>query len=129
MIQANLNWHGDAMREQIVGTAWAGIQRATEFLFNHLRDPVLNVPNTRVKGRYTNTSKPGEPPHLRTGWLRNHVGREYDRGELQSRVGLKSNALYGVFLEFGTAKLAARPWLLATVKKLWDKLSVLVHEG
>jgi hypothetical protein len=149
MIQTKLQWNGDAMHEKLVGAAWEGIQRATEFLYDHLRDPVLNVPNSGVKKKrtrdtsrgkkgstytiYPDPSQPGEPPRLRTGWLRNHVGRVYDKAELKSRVGLKAGAFYGLVLELGTTNLfgkgihmQARPWLLASVKKFWAQLSALI---
>jgi len=131
LISANLNWNGDNSKRLIADWAWEGIVRATEYFWTHLLQ-VLNVPNsgvrikrTRGRGSYTvypNPSKPGEPPRKRTGWLQRHVQREYDRANLSSRVGLATGALYGLFLEMGTRKMAARPWLLATLKKLLPQI-------
>ena len=55
-----------------------------------------------------NPSAPGEPPHKQTGTLRARV--TYDvLASLVGRVG--TSLLYGRWLELGTRKMAARPWL------------------
>ena len=52
-------------------------------------------------------SQPGEPPHKQTGRLRGSVF--YEVVDLAARVG--TNLRYGRWLELGTSKMAARPWL------------------
>lgn len=54
-------------------------------------------------------SEPGEPPRKQTGRLRASVAHEVDRQRLIARVG--TNVDYGRWLELGTSKMAARPWL------------------
>lgn len=54
-------------------------------------------------------SPPGEYPGMRTGQLRRNVQQETDRKGLVARVG--TNVVYGKWLELGTRKMAARPWL------------------
>jgi phage gpG-like protein len=78
----------------------------------------------RVYG--SNPSAPGEPPHKQTGRLRGSVAHEVDKTALSARVG--TNVKYGRWLELGTSKMAARPWLrralnesLATVRALLAK--------
>ncbi|MEY5098720.1 MAG: hypothetical protein RJA36_1439 [Pseudomonadota bacterium] len=58
-------------------------------------------------------SKPGEPPRKRTGTLQKSVGHEvfYDLRYDQVTVRAGTNVPYGRFLEYGTRKMAARPWL------------------
>lgn len=118
-----LTWNGEQIQITLIARAWEGIARATVYLHTELQK-ALSVPNTGVsvrgKGRksrtiYPHPSRPGEPPRLRTGWLRSHVVYELDRQALRSRVGLARNALYGLYLELGTRRMAARPWLLATL--------------
>jgi HK97 gp10 family phage protein len=46
---------------------------------------------------------------MRTGHLRRNVQMEMDRQRIEARVG--TNVVYGRYLEFGTSKMAARPWL------------------
>ena len=56
-------------------------------------------------------SAPGEPPHLATGTLARSIEMETfrDGADLVGRVG--TNLKYGRFLEFGTARMAPRPFL------------------
>jgi hypothetical protein len=60
-------------------------------------------------------SKPGEPPKKVTGHLRINVRKEFDPNRVEARVG--TNVPYGKHLELGTRKMAARPWLSATLKR------------
>lgn len=71
-----------------------------------------NAPTRDSKGRFqrkygSNPSQPGDPPHKQTGRLRASVTWEFV-GTI-ARVG--TNVLYGRWLELGTKKMAARPWL------------------
>lgn len=61
--------------------------------------------------RYGNhvASKPGDPPNIDTGRLVNSIKWEVDENALSAVVG--TNLEYGTHLEFGTTKMAARPWL------------------
>ena len=65
-------------------------------------------------GHGKNPSKPGEPPHLQKGNLVSSIHTE-TIGELSAMVAV--NADYGVFLEYGTSKMAARPFLFPAVKR------------
>ena len=62
---------------------------------------------TKPKRIYGFPSKPGEPPHKQTGHLRRSVA--WELVGLVARVG--TNLRYGRWLELGTSKMAARPWL------------------
>lgn len=74
---------------------------------------------------YRTPSKPGEPPHKRTAALQGGVQYELDKPKLTGRVGVVANVRYGLFLELGTRKMAARPFLLATLRKVWSQLQAL----
>lgn len=54
-------------------------------------------------------SQPGEPPRKQLGHLRRSVAFDVDESNLRGRVG--TNLKYGRWLELGTSKMAARPWL------------------
>lgn len=59
-------------------------------------------------------SAPGSPPHKRTGTLQKSVSFEtswMNLGEAVFLVRVGSNVPYARFLEYGTRKMAARPWL------------------
>ncbi len=86
---------------------------------------------TYRRGSYTaypSPSKPGEPPRKRTGWLARNVTYEVDGKNGVARVGLTANARYGIYLELGTSRMAARPWLLVTARKLAPQLEAIFRE-
>ena len=81
--------------------------------------------------RRANRSSPGEPPHVDTGLLRASVSVNWTDGPERGRVGPKAKpengvsapdtpltvrvghrTVYGVWLEFGTTNMAARPHLV-----------------
>jgi HK97 gp10 family phage protein len=64
-------------------------------------------------------SLPGEPPRKQTGDLRSGVTYEVDQKTLVARVGVYGPATkYAKFLELGTSKMKARPFLRITA---WEE--------
>jgi len=96
---------------------------------------VASLPGLRsaheALSRATGVSAPGDFPSLRTGHLRRNVQMELDADALVARVG--TNVPYGRYLEFGTRKMAARPWLSRTLRETAGEvrkiLEVEVSEG
>lgn len=121
MIRAKLTYEDPS--EKVVALAWRGLQRAVVFYFNHLQQ-VLNKSNPRP---YKTPSKPGEPPRKRTGFGAANVRYEFDEKAGEARVGVATNAKYMGFLEIGTRKMAARPWLLSTMIRLMPQLKALLE--
>ena len=58
---------------------------------------------------YPPASQPGQPPAQRSARLDISIAHEVDRMQLLSRFG--TNVMYGLFLELGTSKMEARPFL------------------
>lgn len=71
-------------------------------------------------GTEGNTSSPGAPPHRVTGELHDDVDHEFRDGGLTGVVG--TDLPHGRWLEFGTAKMAARPWLRPALSKIISKI-------
>lgn len=101
----------------------AGISRATLSL---LRDAKLSIGKKgglirkTKKGRQVRQpSIPGKPPHRQTGQLVSSVGHEFEQGGLVGIVG--TNVKHGFWLEFGTTKMAARPWLRPAFDRMVKK--------
>jgi hypothetical protein len=65
-------------------------------------------------------SAPGQPPATDTGRLVSGVLISAEQGGYAVRVG--TNIKYGKDLEYGTRKMAARPWLFPALKNNGDKL-------
>jgi HK97 gp10 family phage protein len=66
------------------------------------------------------SSAPGNPPAVQTGHLRRSV--QVDRSQVASnlRATVGTNVPYGRYLEFGTRKMAARPWARPAIA-VWKK--------
>ena len=63
---------------------------------------------------YPPASSPGEPPHRRTGNLQNGVEASYSESGLKveiSSLRAGGDELIPLWLEFGTSKMAARPYM------------------
>ena len=120
-----LKWNGDHALEFVEGACWEGIQRATVFLHAQCQQ-ALNVSNPRP---YDSPSRPGEAPRKRTGFLQRNTLYDLSKVELRGRVGVRQNAMYGLFLELGTRHIDPRPWLWATVRRTWSTLAQLASSG
>lgn len=72
---------------------------------------------TYQRGNTTHTaSRPGQPPNTDTGNLVNNITISKISGGYD--VGSRTGAPYGLWLEFGTLKTAARPWLTPAYEKI-----------
>ena len=72
---------------------------------------------TYRRGQKTHTaSAPGEAPAIDTGNLVNSVREDFP-ADLTGMVF--TNTQYGAYLEFGTHRMAARPWLVPAAEAEW----------
>ena len=109
---ASLNARGQEIIERLTVTLWTECMKA------------CGVSNPRP---YDTPSKPGEPPRLRTGHGQRNIAYEIEPG--RGRVGVRQNAIYMVFLDQGTKRIAPRPWLSAMVEKIWGRLQAIAGGG
>lgn len=75
---------------------------------------------TNNKKKAHHPSAPGNPPAPDTGNLRNSINYEIQKDEYKVTgiVGTtQKNPPYGQFLEYGTLKMAPRPWLRPAMRK------------
>lgn len=89
------------------------------------------IRNSKAKGRAFakqryQGSRPGEPPRKRTGTLQKSIAHEIesDNRNVVARVG--TNVDYGRHLEFGTRKMAARPYLRASLGEYLPRFNGIV---
>jgi HK97 gp10 family phage protein len=66
-----------------------------------------------VSVKYPPSSRPGEPPRMRTGHLRSSIYRE-KVADMHHRVTV--GAEYGVYVEYGTRNMAARPFFRPAIE-------------
>ena len=82
---------------------------------------------TGEKGRWyhgENPSQPGEPPKKVRGDLQRSIAYEMYAQILQSKAG--TNLPYGLALEAGTATMAPRPYLRATLIEEADRINQIL---
>jgi HK97 gp10 family phage protein len=71
----------------------------------------------RGKNRTHQASASGEFPKTDRGALVSSITSQFDFTGLESTVGSRLSAPHGFWLEFGTAKMGARPWLSRTINE------------
>jgi len=77
-----------------------------------------------VSGKNHVPSLPGEPPNEDTGVLRTHI----ETAQVAPlKVEVSSNAPYAAALEFGTSKMAARPYMGPATDRKRQKILDLVR--
>jgi len=101
-----IRWYGEQVLTRVRQHEAQVLDRAARTLRDHIRQKLLAA---------AGPSRPGDYPGYRTGHLARNVQSETDPARLVARVG--TNVLYGRYLEFGTRRMAARPWLS---RALWD---------
>ena len=134
MIRTRITFNGDPAMREIRARSWNGLRRATLFFWQQLQ-LALNIPNPGVRvrrGRRTRTiypspSQPGEPPRKRTGFGQRNVIYRLDQTRMMSKVGIMGNAPYMAYLELGTRRVRARPWLLATLMRFRAQIKTLLE--
>jgi len=114
-------WYGDRLVRRLQGRARYAVRRAAEFLVADIKTafPGSGLPGGRrgvsKAAREAMRSRPGEIPHVQTGTLKASIG--YEMSGAVARVGPSTVAKYGKFLELGTSRMAARPFLRPALRR------------
>lgn len=107
---AELAGDADAVMTEVVTNLAIDTQR--EAVQGIQRGPATGA----VRPDGSRASAPGEYPMSDTGRLANSVVANLPTsGNISTEVG--TNVQYGRYLEFGTTRMAARPWLLPSFNK------------
>ncbi len=129
-----LDWYGPQVTTAIDADLARRLARAGILVANRAKQLLSTDGTAQATGRGGKTrapkklrynaspSAPGEAPHVQTGRLRGSVAWEVVG--LVARVG--TNVPYGRFLELGTRKLAARPWLRRALREVQGQLAALL---
>lgn len=84
------------------------------------------ITRNSVGGKFHVPSLPGQPPNEDTGHLRSNI--EVERAA-PLRVEVSSNADYAAHLEFGTSKMAARPYMRPAARNKRKRVVELVGKS
>lgn len=79
-----------------------------------------------VSGKYHVPSLPGEPPNEDTGTLRTNIETTQ---VAPLKVEVSSNAPYAAFLEFGTSRMAERPYMRPATATQRPKVIELIRNA
>jgi hypothetical protein len=72
-------------------------------------------------------SLPGEPPRVENNRLRTSISSIPSRREGVVRVG--TSVPYGRHLEYGTRRIAPRPWVLRSYTAARDKMNAVIQNA
>ena len=142
-MRATIRWRGRQIKKNWQRGLEQGLRAAALFFHTQCRLAVSR-PNTgkrvtvkrkrkggnkRSRTVYPNPSKPGQPPRLRTGFGRRNITWERLGAGFRTRyrVGVRTNAQYMAFLELGTRRVRARPWLKTTLERTERQLKALAQ--
>lgn len=103
MSNVTITWNPNGFLAAVEQSVDVGLDAASNVLANQARRNI-------IPGRKGTPSKPGQYPHVQTNNLRTSIGRTKAQAGT-CLVGSGIGAPYGLWLEFGTTKMAPRPWL------------------
>jgi phage gpG-like protein len=112
---AKMKWYGKEVTSKIMGELGDRLELAARMLEGEAKGNM---------GEVGDSSNPGDYPFKQSGNLRRNVASEVDRKELKARWG--TNVKYGKYLELGTKKMAARPWMRLTNRKLARRVASIL---
>jgi len=129
--EVKLVFHTKEVVKAIEDTASKRMLEAVQVVRNQVLDTlsgsrsgrIYRVPGTR---RAYTASSPGQPPAVATADLRQSVkvAVEIESRQVIGMVG--TDAIQGKMTEFGTRKMAARPWLRISFEKSLDKVKSIL---
>lgn len=122
MIQPANEVSADAIAEAANAAIENAMRGAVQIVVNDAKRSVARGPKTgRVyrRGNITHqASAPGEPPATDTGVLVNSIVGDVTRAQNNQVQGyVRAGAGYAGYLEFGTRRMAARPFLFPAIER------------
>lgn len=120
----DIKWYGEKVFTEATDENVKAMSKAAIYLTNDVKNNFILQGSYREYGKGHYSSAPGEPPAIDTGTLRASIIHDVSRSskEVTGRVGVDEDYVaahagagtdvrYGLYLELGTANMAARPFL------------------
>lgn len=128
----SIRWHPEKFQAELDEKLERNLDTAAEFLQSDIQQKFPGSPkvNATKKEREASRSRPGEIPHVQLGGLKKSI-RWARKGKLTRRVGstLKPQSgkhSYALYLEYGTKKMAKRPYLRPALTRNRKNLKKLI---
>lgn len=129
-----VEWNGDKFLHNLENNLGQNLEKAAIYLKDHVKTALnRSQPRSRSVGdsgvhyKGLEPSAPGEAPKKLVGFLQRSIAHAMSADRQQAFVG--TNLEYGLFLEIGTSKMAARPYLRPTLDKLKDEITRIIATG
>lgn len=129
-----MEWHGDEFIKNLEQQLGDNLEKAAIYLKDRVKEAVnQSQPYERYIGengvyyKGDDPSEPGEAPKKITGTLQRSITHKMSTDRQHAYVG--SNLDYAYYLEFGTSKMAARPFLRSTLIEEADAIAKIVTTG
>jgi len=115
----SMKWHGDRLKKEVRSKCEKNMDKACRFLESEIKKD--------LSGK--SPSSPGEPPGVVTGELRRSMTYEIEKTSqgITGRVG--TNKEYAIPLEFGTSRMAARPFVRSNFEKNKKEIAKILTSG
>lgn len=131
---ADVEWNGDDFLAEIKGNLGDNLEAAAIYLQEKIKMAInRSQPYDRwvgEKGVYykgQDPSGPDEPPKKVRGDLQRSIA--YEMSDDRSTAFVGSNLDYALFLELGTSKMEARPFLRSTLAQEQETVSKIIATG
>lgn len=119
-----LEWFGPEVLASVQKAAFRGVVRGTESVKTRMVERILQPPKSgRIYKRNTvshQASAPGESPASDTGRLAGAVTTTYDIPNITGYINVST--AYAAALEYGTARVAARPYARVSLAEKADEI-------
>lgn len=134
---SHIEWNGEQWTREMRAEYRKNLTAAAIYLANVIKADISQPGTLRYSvkpgGKYMKTirnfthSIPGNPPYLQTGLLRSSISWEFVKGPSNTELARVGTALrYGLYLEKGTRKMAARPFIEVNMRKHAHTISAIL---
>ena len=115
----SVKWNSNKLKKEMRSKAVKNMTTACLFLEADIKKSLTGK----------SPSSPGEPPGKITGTLGRSITHEVEKkpGRIVGRVG--TNITYAVPLEFGTSKMAARPFIRPGLERNKERVGRIIASG
>lgn len=123
-------WYGDSLLDKIRRAAMVGVIDGVESVIEEADSLMNDTPRDgrtyRRRGVEHVASSPGNPPAPDTGRLRQSLRSEYDPSDLSGEAIASTE--YAEALEFGTSKMAPRPYARPALANKKDSIIKTIND-
>jgi len=92
---------------------------------------VVQLAKNDVRTPFPPASRPGEPPHKRTGLGQSSITYQTkkNRGKWEGRLVIREQGIHMLYLELGTRTIKRRPWMLSPIRRNRKLLGRIMATG